>query len=76
MPLYEYFCKTCDDKFEVRQPMGKMVQVMDCPEGHIGAQKVLSVFAMVSTVPSAQSMDSASCGMEGCGADDCCAFEG
>ena len=77
MPVYEYFCRTCDDKFEVMQPMTKMVQVMDCPEGHQGAQKVLSVFAMVNTVSSSQSFDSAACcgGAEACGMDSCCSME-
>ena len=77
VPVYEYFCKSCDDKFEVLQPMTKLVAVMDCPEGHVGAQKVLSMFATVSTVPSSQAFD-ASCGSTqaaGCGADNCCAFD-
>ena len=47
MPIYEYYCKTCHDSFDVRQPMGEMVQEMSCPEGHAGAQKALSVFAAV-----------------------------
>lgn len=76
VPVYEYFCKSCDDKFEVLAPMGRMTQVLDCPEGHLGARKVLSVFATVSTVPSSQAFDASSCSSEsaGCGADNCCAM--
>lgn len=77
MPVYEYFCKTCDDKFEVMQPMTRMARVMDCPEGHQGAQKVLSAFAMMSTFSSTQSFASAACcgGAEACGTDSCCSME-
>ncbi len=71
MPVYEYFCKSCDDKFEVRQSMGKMVAEMDCPEGHMGARKVLSVFAMVGASKS-EAFESASCSPMGCGAENCC----
>ena len=76
MPVYEYLCKTCDDKFEVRQSATQMVQVMDCPEGHPGARKVLSVFATISTVPSAETFNAASCSMDGaCGEGACCMDE-
>ena len=69
MPLYEYHCKNCDDSFEVLQPMGGMVAEMTCPEGHEGAQKVLSVFATVvkgdaCAVPDA--LPAASCTPGGC----------
>ena len=76
MPVYEFFCESCDDKFEILQPMTKMVAVMECPEGHVRAQRVPSMFATVSTVSSSQAFDESGCGAEaaGCGADNCCAM--
>lgn len=65
MPLYEYFCKTCNDKFEVLRPMGKVAVAEACPEGHPGAVKVLSVFATVSSGSSAEACNFDS--QAGCG---------
>ena len=47
MPVYEYYCRPCDNSFEVLTPMGSMTQEAICPEAHEGAQKALSVFASV-----------------------------
>jgi putative FmdB family regulatory protein len=74
MPVYEYFCKTCDDTFEVRTSMSNMTAVAECPEGHAGARKVLSVFATVSS-GSAEPAGEACCSPMGCGAEACCFSE-
>ncbi len=75
MPIYEYFCKSCDDKFEVRQSASQMTLVADCPEGHHGAKKVLSMFATVVNTSDAACATGACetpMGAAGCGADSCC----
>lgn len=46
MPLYEYLCRTCDERFEVLQRVGEGPESVRCPE--CGAREVtrqLSTFA-------------------------------
>jgi len=75
MPVYEYFCRTCDGKFEVRSSIATMTPTVACTEGH-EAHKVLSVFATVTAgrsefAPAAE----ACCGPMGCGSEACCIDE-
>ena len=34
VPLYEYRCRTCDERFELRRPMSDSDLATPCPEGH------------------------------------------
>jgi len=45
MPLYEYRCPECDTTFEARRPMAEASDPIDCPQGHVGSRRLLSVFA-------------------------------
>ena len=47
MPVYEYFCRTCDTKFEKLQPISASAKPAICPEGHEGALRTLSLIASV-----------------------------
>ena len=46
MPLYEYFCPTCNHKFDKLQPMN--TSGADCPVCEQPARRAISVFAAVS----------------------------
>jgi putative FmdB family regulatory protein len=46
--LYEFRCKTCDDRFEVRRPMAEANDPAPCPQGHTKTVRVLSNFGMMS----------------------------
>jgi putative FmdB family regulatory protein len=48
MPLYEYFCRRCEAKFELLRPMSRSNEPASCPSGHGGAERVLSVFSSFS----------------------------
>lgn len=48
MPLYEYFCPTCADRFEMLRPISRAGEAATCPEGHSNARRALSMFAAVS----------------------------
>ena len=48
MPLYEYYCRQCEDKFELLRPMSRSDEPATCPRGHEGAERALSVFASFS----------------------------
>jgi putative FmdB family regulatory protein len=48
MPLYEYYCPRCETRFELLRPMSRSDRSATCPNGHEGAQRVVSVFSAVS----------------------------
>jgi putative FmdB family regulatory protein len=48
MPLYEYYCPQCETRFELLRPMSRSDDAATCPNGHEGAQRVVSVFSAVS----------------------------
>lgn len=45
MPLYDFRCRTCDATFELRRSMAGADEPATCPEGHVGAVRLLPVFA-------------------------------
>jgi len=71
MPLYEFRCRTCDDTFDVRRPMSQAGEPAECPNGHPGAVRLLSVFASVGGSPAAAQPASGPAG--GCGSGCGCA---
>ena len=48
MPLYEYYCRRCEAKFELLRSMSRSEEPATCPSGHEGAERALSVFASFS----------------------------
>jgi len=47
MPVYEYYCRTCNTKFEKLQPMSASADPAECPSGHEGALRTLSLVAAI-----------------------------
>ncbi len=45
MPVYEYYCHRCKERFELLRPVSRMDDPASCPEGHEGGERVLSAFA-------------------------------
>ena len=45
MPVYEFRCRTCDAVFDERRSMAEADQPAACPLGHVGAVRLLPVFA-------------------------------
>ena len=46
MPLYEYRCQRCDERFEVLQRMGASGEGLTCPKcGFVGLAREASAFA-------------------------------
>ncbi len=45
MPVYEFRCSTCDAVFDERRPMADADAPAACPDGHVGARRLLPVFA-------------------------------
>lgn len=79
MAVYEYRCKTCDDRFEVSRPMTMATPaVTPCPQGHTDTVKLLSAFAKVGagvggSAGSVPSMPAMPMGGGGCGSGCGCA---
>ena len=48
MPLYEYYCRRCEQRFELLRPVARMDDPAPCPKGHDGGERVLSTFAAFS----------------------------
>lgn len=45
MPIYEYYCGRCKDRFEMLRPIARADEPATCPDGHAKAERVLSVVA-------------------------------
>ena len=48
MPLYEYHCEPCDEKFEVLRAMSRGNDPATCPTCGGEGRRVLSVFAAIT----------------------------
>ncbi len=46
MPIYEYQCQVCHNKFEVLQKLGEDVESLRCPK--CGADELIKVFSIFS----------------------------
>ena len=62
MPVYEYYCRTCETKFEKLQPIKAASDAAICPSGHNGALRTLSLIASVGTSDSPQFGGGCACG--------------
>ena len=49
MPIYEYECPKCDNKFEMLRPMSRADEKAACPECKGEAQRVVSVCCCATT---------------------------
>ena len=72
MPVYDYRCSTCHAVYDERRAMADADAPATCPDGHVGARRLLPVFAATgrATEPAA-----ATCGAPvagGCGAGCAC----
>ncbi len=71
MPIYEYYCSRCHNRFERRRPMSESDSQTACPDCATPAGRVLSVFAQVGATgsgPTATSLPAGPpAGFGGCG---------
>ena len=73
MPVYEFRCSTCHVVFDERRPMADADAPATCPDGHVGARRLLPVFA--TTGLAAEPASAGMCGAPvagGCGAGCAC----
>ncbi len=70
MPIYEYFCRRCNERFELLRPMSRADEEATCPEGHGRGERTLSLVAdyrRTSTATSEPAGGGCACGAGGCG---------
>ena len=71
MPIYEYVCSDCDNKFELIRPLSRATASATCPRCEKSSERILSTFACFSTdqdgLPSA--IGGSSC--SGCSSASC-----
>jgi putative FmdB family regulatory protein len=69
MPLYEYRCPDCRERFEVLQRVGEGADAVRCPEcGAVEVERQLSTFAAGVAGGSATAFaDGGGCGRPQCG---------
>lgn len=64
MPIYEYTCSICANRFEKRRAMSEMNAPTNCPDCAAPAKRMLSLFAAFSSDGAGQT--SAVAGAGGC----------
>jgi len=69
MPVYEYYCRSCETKFEKLRPIIASDQPEECPAGHTGATRTITVFATFRAGADAEPTPMAG----GCGCGGACA---
>ena len=77
MPIYEYTCNTCRNRFEMVRAMALSSDDVACPECGRLAARALSVFASVGRYPGGQMLsqseiNSMSTASRGAGCGDSC----
>lgn len=69
MPRYDFRCRTCDQTYEVSRPMAEADAPAACPDGHVGAVRLLPMFV---TTGAASAPAPAPSGGGGCCGGGCC----
>lgn len=73
MPLYEYRCRTCDERFEIRRSMDDADGPARCSAGHADAVRLLAAFASTGRATAGGADAPAAMPAGGCGAGCACA---
>ncbi|MFC2045500.1 FmdB family zinc ribbon protein [Chloroflexota bacterium] len=47
MPIYEYLCSSCNNKFELLRPMSQAKENTSCPICKAAAERLLSPFSRI-----------------------------
>ena len=74
MPVYEFRCSTCHAVFDERRPMADADAPASCPDGHVGARRLLPVFATTghAAEPAAGMCGTPAAMAQGCGSGCAC----
>jgi putative FmdB family regulatory protein len=74
VPIYEFRCRTCDERFEARRAMADADVPATCPQGHADTVRLLAAFAATGRAAAGPGGGSATpMGGGGCGGACACA---
>jgi putative FmdB family regulatory protein len=76
VPLYEYRCKTCDDRFELRRSVAEADAPASCPDGHSDSVRLLAAFAATGRATATAGAAPASMPAGPCGSSCACYPDG
>jgi putative FmdB family regulatory protein len=71
VPLYEFRCRVCDERFEVRRSMRDAGLAASCPDGHDDTVRLLSTFATTGVAALAGTPAAVGGGGRGCCGGGC-----
>lgn len=66
MPRYDYRCRTCDSRFEVRRSLEEPERAVVCPHGHEATSRVFTAVAVGGSGSSAAPQPAGGCCGGGC----------
>ncbi|MBW3640633.1 MAG: zinc ribbon domain-containing protein [Actinobacteria bacterium] len=69
MPAYDYRCRTCDTRFEVRRGVDEPEVPVDCPRGHGATSRIFTPVAVggAASAPATPAASGGCCGGGCCG---------
>lgn len=70
MPRYDYRCRTCDSRFEVRRGLDEPVTTVPCPAGHRETSRVFTAVAVGGSTTAGPAPAAGPAG--GCCGGGCC----
>jgi putative FmdB family regulatory protein len=75
MPVYEFRCTTCHAVYDERRPMADADAPAACPDGHVGATRLLPIFSTTGLAAQPAAGPGGMCGAPmagGCGGGCAC----
>jgi putative FmdB family regulatory protein len=67
MPTYDYRCRTCDVRFEVKRGVDEPESPVDCPRGHGATSRVFTPVAVGGAAAAPAASGGGCCGGGCCG---------
>jgi putative FmdB family regulatory protein len=73
MPLYEYRCRACDQRFDARRPIAEADAPAPCPVGHTDTVRLLAAFSATGRAAPGAGSAAGAAPAAPCGAHCACA---
>ncbi|MFC1900452.1 FmdB family zinc ribbon protein [Chloroflexota bacterium] len=71
MPIYEYVCTDCKEKFELLRPFSRADEEAECPQCDNTAERVLSTICCITTNENGVTSSIAGNSCSTCGSSSC-----
>ena len=71
MPIYEYVCTECKEKFELLRPFSRADEDAECPQCNSKAERALSTICCLTTGENGETTSIAGSSCATCGSSNC-----